>query len=147
MEVLAGCEPQLNHNLNTTNCFIIRFRWVALQIDSLRRCLKAKEVEDQLKALPKDLEESYERILVRSEKRSDLLQMLRWLAFSARDLQLEELAETVSVDLNAHECPSHNVDLRYPDPDAALTVCSGLVTVAQGTCLKIVLSIRSKWTS
>ncbi|KAJ7691814.1 hypothetical protein B0H17DRAFT_555803 [Mycena rosella] len=40
------------------------FRWVACQIDSLRTCLR-KHVKLILQSLPKDLEETYQRILDR----------------------------------------------------------------------------------
>ncbi|KZP09217.1 hypothetical protein FIBSPDRAFT_242108 [Athelia psychrophila] len=108
------------------------FRWVALQISDLQQCLNLREVREQLKILPKDLEETYERILTRSPRRRDLLQMLHWLAFSARDLSLEELAEVVAVDLNADAGPSYARDLKFGDPRSALTVCSGLITETEG---------------
>lgn len=109
-----------------------RFRWVALQIADLQKCLTLREIRKQLDALPKNLEETYERMLVKSDRRSELLQMLHWLAFSARALTLEELAEVVSVDFDADDGPSYDPDLKFGDPRSALTVCSGLVTEAQG---------------
>lgn len=51
----------------------------------------------QLNALPRDLEETYERILARCTLRRELLQLLYWLAFSVRLLGLQELAEVFSV--------------------------------------------------
>ncbi|KZP27831.1 hypothetical protein FIBSPDRAFT_655367, partial [Athelia psychrophila] len=109
------------------------FRWVALQIDSLRKCKKSKDVKNQLKALPINLEATYERVLARNDQPSDLLQMLHWLAFSTRALKLEELAETVSVDLDAEGCPSYDADLKYAVPSTVLTVCAGLVTESEAT--------------
>lgn len=117
-----------------------RFRWVALQIDSLRSCLKPKDVRDQLKTLPKGLEETYERILAKGCHRRDLLQMLHWLAFSVRALRIEELAETGSVDLDAEGLPLYNPDLRYPNPHTALAVCSGLVTEIDGAFFNTALN-------
>ncbi|KAF7981790.1 hypothetical protein HWV62_31881 [Athelia sp. TMB] len=107
------------------------FRWVALQMDDLQHCLNPREVKRQLEALPKDLEAAYERILSRCSRPRDLLQMLHWLAFSTRALTLEEIAEVVSVDLDAACGPSYDPDLRYGDPTIAVAVCSGLVTGTQ----------------
>jgi hypothetical protein len=81
-------------------CMFFRFRWVALQLDELRLCLSRHEVEDQLQHLPRDLSESYNRIINRIDKRhyDNPRKLLQWLAFSARPLKLVELAEVVAVD-------------------------------------------------
>lgn len=107
-----------------------------MQIDSLKACKNAKEVKEKLKALPKDLEETYKQILTSSPHGPDLLHMLHWLAFSACALRLEELAEVASVDFNAAGDLCHDPELRYEHPSFALTVCSGLVTVTDGKFLE-----------
>lgn len=89
----------------------------------------------QLDALPKDLEETYERILTRSTRRRDLLQLLHWLAFSARALKVEEFAEIVSIDLEAEDWPKYDPELRYESSFTALAVCAGLVTETNGTLI------------
>ncbi|KZP03687.1 hypothetical protein FIBSPDRAFT_968780 [Athelia psychrophila] len=123
------------------------FRWVALQIADLQKCLTLREVRKQLEALPKDLEETYERILVKSDHHSELLQMLYWLVFSTRALRLEELAEVVSVDLDADDGPSYDPDLKFGDPRSALTVCSGLVTQTEGVVKLAHFSVKEYLTS
>ena len=100
-------------------------------MDDLQHCLNLREVKRQLEALPKDLEAAYERILSRCSRPRDLLQMLHWLAFSTRALTLEEIAEVVSVDLDAVHGPSYDSDLKYGDPTIAVAICSGLVTSTQ----------------
>lgn len=109
-----------------------RFRWVALQLDDLECCFNIREIKAQLDALPKDLEETYERNLARNPRRRDLLQLLHWLAFSVRALSLEEFAEIVSIDIEADGRPSYDAELKYEDPATALTVCAGLVTETKG---------------
>lgn len=69
-----------------------------MQIESLRHCLTARAAKDKLKTLPKDLEEAYEQLLANSHHPQELLQMLHWLALSARALYLEELAEVTTID-------------------------------------------------
>lgn len=114
-----------------------RFRWVALQIFDLKQCLSFREVKNQLNALPKDLEDSYERILARSPRRRDLLQMLHLLAFSARALSLAEIAAVVSIDLEAECGPCYDPDLCFGDPRSALDICSGFVTETAGNIFMV----------
>lgn len=109
-----------------------RFRLVALQMDDIQDCLKVRDVKQKLKELPRGLEETYERILARSIHPGDLLHMLHWLAFSARALRLQELAEVVSIDLDAQDAPSYDPDGKYGNSSIALAVCSGLVTEING---------------
>lgn len=126
-----ACERNPILLLGTTD-FVYRFRWVAMQIDSLQDCLNARAVREKLKTLPKGLEETYEQILVGSPHRRDLLRMLHWLAFSARALRLEEIAEVVSVDFDEVDFQCYDPDLKYSNSHIALTVCSGLVTETDG---------------
>lgn len=109
-----------------------RFRWIALQIADLKQCLTLGEVKEQLDTLPKDLEETYERILCRSRRPRDLLQMLHWLAFSGRALTLAEIAEAVAVNHEADGGPRYDPNRRFSDPESALAVCSGLVVETEG---------------
>lgn len=103
-----------------------------MQMDSLQTCMNAREVKVKLKTLPKDLEETYEKILMRSPRHKELLHMLHRLAFSARELRLEEITEVPSVDFDAAGGPCFDTDLKYSNPSIALTVCSGLVTETNG---------------
>lgn len=107
-------------------------------MDSLKSCLKVKQVKEQLNALPQGLENTYQQILVRSESPQDLYQMLHWLAFSARALRIYEIAEVVSVDLYAKGGPSYDPDSKYGNPRIAWYVCSGLVTETDGKSSNIV---------
>lgn len=117
MILLCRCSTKLLH----------RFRWVALQIDQLKRFRKLKHIRKQLEKLPKDLEETYERILTNSEDPGDLRHMLHWLTHSTRALSLAELAEVLSVDLDARDGLTYDFESKYGKPEAALDVCSGLV--------------------
>ena len=112
-----------------------RFRWVALQLDELRRCRSRYQIENQLACLPKDLYESYDRIVRRIEERDrkDARKIFHWLAFSIRPLELAELAEVVTVDFESQDEPSFDPKRRYYDPKAILSVCSGFVSITKGT--------------
>lgn len=107
-----------------------------MHIESLERCVNAKEVREMLKVLPRGLEESYEQILAKSPRRRDLLQILHFLAFSARTMRLKELAEVVSIDFDSADGPCYDADLKYSDPCVVLTICAGLATETEGMCSK-----------
>jgi ankyrin repeat domain-containing protein 50 len=107
-----------------------RFRWVVCQLDVLRKCMTVDALRRTLKALPKSLDETYDRILLNiDEQHSDqALKIMQWLAFSARPVTLEEVGEALTVDLD-HGCMLEP-DARLQDPHDILTICSSLVTVS-----------------
>lgn len=107
-----------------------RFRWVFCQLKTLKKCLRAKDVRQSLKSLPKDLDETYARILLSIDDsyRQVAFTALQWLAFSARSLRIEELAEAVIINPQA-EVPLDLED-RFHDPHAILVILSSLVTAS-----------------
>ena len=86
-----------------------------------------------MKALPRDLQSTYERLFCKSDSPEDLRTFLHWAALSARPITLEELAEAIAVNFQSENSPCYDADCRYMDPRDALTVCSGLVTTFEGT--------------
>ncbi|KAF7972884.1 hypothetical protein HWV62_16676 [Athelia sp. TMB] len=118
------------------------FRWVALQIDELSKCHSPRSVAEQLRALPKGLDGVYEKILSRSTNKHDLKQFLLWLAFSKRPLEVEELADVVTVQFSSYDLPTYDVDLRYFDSTNVLVVCSGLVTRVEGIVKLAHMSVK-----
>ncbi|KZP14979.1 hypothetical protein FIBSPDRAFT_751110, partial [Athelia psychrophila] len=108
------------------------FRWVALQLFELSRCPNVRTLKQTLRALPKDLEETYRQLLSKSSQADDLRRFLNWVAFSARPITLEELAEVVTVDFQSVGRPCYDHELRYMDPRDVLTVCSGFITEFKG---------------
>jgi hypothetical protein len=78
--------------------------------------------------LPKDLNETYERILdgINEEDHTLAMNALRWLSFSKRPLRVEELAEASIFNLNA-DTP-FDVGDRFQDPRDILQVLSSLVS-------------------
>src|SRR5580704_6492980 len=107
---------------------LIRFRWVVCQLDELRKCAKPAELRKALKALPKTLDETYERILVNIDElyREDVQKVLRFLAFSARPVTLEEVVDVLAVTFE--DSPRFDPEQRYPEPQDILMRCSSLVS-------------------
>ncbi|KZP23295.1 hypothetical protein FIBSPDRAFT_858564 [Athelia psychrophila] len=108
------------------------FRWVALQLDGLMECVSREELEQQLKSLPKGLDETYARILSQSVRPKQLKMFLQCLAFSRRAMTVHEIAEVVTVDFDAPGLPAYNNRLRYMDPSKVVNICYGLVTEVDG---------------
>ena len=80
--------------------FVLRFLWVAFQIEDLCRQKSDAEIRHTLKTLPKDLPETYQRALSRIIKDGNQKlanQIFRWVAAAKRPLRLEELREAIAV--------------------------------------------------
>ena len=106
-----------------------RFRWVALQLDSLKLCRSQAKVRETLASLPKDLDETYDRILskIRDDDYEYAYGSLQFLAFSARPMTVEEVAEVA-----AFNCRSERFD-KLDNPLDVLEICSSLVTISNRT--------------
>ncbi|KAJ9220414.1 hypothetical protein DTO169C6_7303 [Paecilomyces variotii] len=103
------------------------FRWAACQLDILRTCLSPSAVHKALQSLPKDLDETYDRILcsIEEESRSIAFTALQFLTFSTRPVTLAELAEIIAIKPGT----SIFVEIdRLFDPSDVLVVCSSLVS-------------------
>ena len=103
-----------------------RFRYVECQFNALRRAKNRKQLDECLRTLPRDLDETYERILcsINDEYVEDVRRVLTLLCFSTRPLTVNELIEAHSVDLS--EPPQLDRDRSY-DPDGLVDICLGLI--------------------
>ena len=88
-------------------------------------------LRQKLASLPKDLDETYDRILENIDKdyQQDASKILQWLTYSARPLRLEEVAEVIAIDIK--ESPRFNPDKRYPEPRDIWTICSSLISLQE----------------
>src|ERR1700753_2034760 len=78
-----------------------RFRWAVCQLDALGKCRNRLMLRKALATLPPTLDETYNRILcaIDEEDFEYAVRILRWLAFSARPLSVEEISEVVAIDI------------------------------------------------
>jgi hypothetical protein len=115
-----------------------RFLLVSLQIKELRGCLSQGDLEDQLKDLPHDLNEVYNRIISGIDKkyRENALKILQWLSFSVRPLKLTEVAQVVGVVPDAEQGLRFDPSRVFTNPRSVLMICSSLVTETHGEWLK-----------
>jgi ankyrin repeat domain-containing protein 50 len=113
------------------------FRWVDCQLVELRKCRRPFDIQEVLKELPKDLDETYARMLSQidaSRYKNEACVVLKWLAFSKRPLKLSEAAEAVAFDFTSDlsSGPSVVFDHRRKFPKLLdfRAILSGLVTVS-----------------
>ncbi|KAI9657547.1 MAG: hypothetical protein M1831_004163 [Alyxoria varia] len=108
------------------------FRWVACQLDSLRKCMRPSTVKRTLETLPRTLDETYERILLQvdDEYQQEVRLALIWLVAAQRPLTVRELAEAVIVGISAES--SFDPTDRLFDPNSIANVLTGLVTISGG---------------
>jgi hypothetical protein len=108
---------------------------VALQLLELQGCHSEFSLKKQLQHLPKGLDEIYGQIMQKISKGhhyEDALKILQWLAFSARALQLHEVAEVVCLVFDNNQEPYFNSSHRYQDLQAVLYICPGLISCSAG---------------
>ena len=81
---------------------ITRFHWVRCQLDTITKCPNLRSVKRALKTLPKDLNETYARILLKISEKKETAKVaekiLRWLVGSMRPLKLSELEEAIMIE-------------------------------------------------
>ena len=108
---------------------MLRFRWAACQLDALKICFNLPTLQKTLESLPKTLDETYSRILcgIAEEHKEYAIRILQWLTYSARPLRIEELAETIAVNIEGE--PWFDNDAWFPEPRDILLICSSLVTI------------------
>lgn len=99
---------------------------MACQLDSLRKCIKLDALRKALNALPRTLNDTYERILsnLDEEYEEDALKIFRWLCFSTRPMRLDEMVEVLAIS----DC-RFMPEQRLPEPWDILKICSTLVSV------------------
>src|SRR4051812_31986467 len=78
-----------------------RFRWAACQLESLARCLSPRAIRLALKTLPRDLDETYDRMLqnIPAEYKSSSIRLLQFLVFTKRPLKLVEAVEVIATEI------------------------------------------------
>ncbi|EQL29939.1 hypothetical protein BDFG_07500 [Blastomyces dermatitidis ATCC 26199] len=123
------------------------FQWAFCQLEVLGDCFSEEALRAALGSPPKSLNDMYERILRDpfGGRINYIPQVLHWLAFSARPLTIAEMAEMLTIDLNAYL--QFDTRRRFFDPREILDICSPLVRVdveqGRGEVFKLAhLSVR-----
>ncbi|KAH7191260.1 hypothetical protein DER44DRAFT_889995 [Fusarium oxysporum] len=110
------------------------FRWAACQLESLARCLSPAAIEIALMSLPRDLNETYCRMLenIPSEYRRDAIRLLQFLVHTKRPLTLPEAVEVIATEIN-QESRGFTAKRRLFQAADILRYCPSLVIIAEVT--------------
>ena len=111
-----------------------RFRWVALQLNALKKCWTKPDLKKQLANLSQGLDKTYDQILQGiNEKDHDYAKtFLQWLSFAVHPLTLKELATTASIDFSAENGPEYQADNELQDMKDVLKICSSFIMKSEG---------------
>ncbi|GKT78695.1 NACHT and ankyrin domain protein [Colletotrichum tofieldiae] len=109
------------------------FRWAACQLDSLVTCLHPQAIKAALEDLPRDLNETYQRMLqnIPSNLKSDSLRLLQFLVYAKRPLTLAEAVDIIATRVEVEQ-RGFDVERRLLQFDDVLQYCPGLVSVVVG---------------
>jgi hypothetical protein len=111
-----------------------RFRWVECQLASIRKCIRVSQLRRALADLPKDLDETYARIIVgiSEENKADAIKLLQWLCYSLKPISLEMAADILATGYSNRLGRYHfDPDERPPEIDDVLLICSSLVSLGE----------------
>ncbi|KAH7357840.1 hypothetical protein B0T11DRAFT_354388 [Plectosphaerella cucumerina] len=105
------------------------FRWAACQLDTLVDLRSPKKIEAALNDLPRDLDETYDRILrnIPAEDKNDTIRLLQFLVHSHRSITVKDAVEIIATDTDA-EPPSFDVKGRIPEEDEIVQSGFGLMS-------------------
>ncbi|KAL8830901.1 MAG: hypothetical protein Q9191_001175 [Dirinaria sp. TL-2023a] len=105
------------------------FLWVKLQLQTLREKNSDSQILAALRHLPRDLPETYERILSKFTPADDIEvgnQIFRWAAVAKRPLTIEELREAIEIEPLQD---TWNASCFVNDMKKAVACCGNLVFV------------------
>jgi ankyrin repeat domain-containing protein 50 len=107
-----------------------RFRWIALQLDTVSRCRSVKDLRCALYSLPPSLDETYRRILesIDMEEEPHVRRILQWLCFSKRPLCVEEIA--VIYEVGDRIQPAFASDDDFFHVEDIIDICRGLLSLS-----------------
>ena len=111
-----------------------RFRWVALQLNALKKCWTKTDLKKQLANLPQGLDKTYDQILlgINEKYHGYAKTFLQWLSFAVCPLTLKELATIASIDFSAENGPQYQADNELQDMKDVLKICSSFVMKSEG---------------
>ncbi|KAH6640435.1 hypothetical protein F5144DRAFT_589910 [Chaetomium tenue] len=111
-----------------------RFRWAACQLASLATCMSPRAIEIALETLPRDLYETYHRMLqsIPANIAKDAMRLLQFLVHAKRPLTLREAVEVIATQAG-EEPRGFDPNRRLFREADVLRHCPGLVSVIEAS--------------
>ncbi|KAI9701645.1 MAG: hypothetical protein M1820_006416 [Bogoriella megaspora] len=108
------------------------FRWLYCQLLALRKCRGPRAVDKALESLPRNLDETYERVLgnISYEEQPRAQAILCWLDFSVGPIFLDQVAEVAAIEPTTSQLDE---TVRLFHASYALDFCPGLIRVCEET--------------
>ncbi|KAK1517411.1 hypothetical protein CABS01_16639 [Colletotrichum abscissum] len=108
------------------------FRWAACQLDSLAQCLHPQAIREALRNLPRDLDETYQRMLqsIAPELKDDAFRLLQFLVHAKRPLTVSEAVDVIATLIEKSQ-REFNAERRLLRDDDILCYCPSLVSIAE----------------
>ncbi|EJT68913.1 hypothetical protein, variant [Gaeumannomyces tritici R3-111a-1] len=105
------------------------FRWAFCQLETLSICANIWEVKDALEKLPRNLEETYERIIdsIPNERKKDATRLLQFLVYCDRPLKLGEASDVIATQTDMEPLGFNHE--RRPFDEAITEHCPGMVAL------------------
>jgi hypothetical protein len=124
----------MHHQAEANMKLPLRFRLVSMQVTELRDCRTLSDLKNQLDSFPKDLFGFYDRIIstIKDRDRIHAHKILQWLAFSARPLELKEIAQVVAIVQDPHQGIVFDADNLPRDPRDIFRICTSFITQEEG---------------
>ncbi|KAG7124466.1 Vegetative incompatibility protein HET-E-1 like [Verticillium longisporum] len=108
------------------------FRWAACQLNSLASSRSTKALKDAIDNLPRDLKETYERMLhgIPEEERNSAIRLLQFLVYSSQPLTVTEAVDILATNTEAAS-PCFAVEGRVFRDDDVLQSVPGLTSIVE----------------
>ncbi|CVL00692.1 uncharacterized protein FMAN_10037 [Fusarium mangiferae] len=110
------------------------FRWAACQMDDIAECLSPNDVQKCLKTLPRDLKETYNRMLERIHPgyRSDSIRLLQFLIHHSGPLPIDLGVEIVATRMDhVQKRPRFDIGNRPFNSLSIERYCPGFISVIE----------------
>ncbi|KAK1958640.1 purine and uridine phosphorylase, partial [Colletotrichum sublineola] len=110
------------------------FRWAACQLDSLAKCLHPQAIKAALRNLPRDLNETYQRMLqsIPTDLKDDAFRLLQFLVHAKRPLTVSEAVDVIATLIEKSQ-REFNTERRLLRDSDILCYCPSLISIDEVT--------------
>ncbi|KDN68182.1 hypothetical protein CSUB01_10565 [Colletotrichum sublineola] len=110
------------------------FRWAACQLDRLAQCLHPQAIKAALRNLPRDLNETYQRMLqsIPPDLKDDAFRLLQFLVHAKRPLTVSEAVDVIATLIEKGQ-REFNTERRLLRDSDILCYCPSLISIDEVT--------------
>ncbi|KAF5539253.1 Pfs NACHT ankyrin domain-containing protein [Fusarium mexicanum] len=107
------------------------FRWAACQMDALEGCLTPNDVQQALVSLPRNLYETYDRMLgtIPPHKKSDCIRLLQFVLNAEQPLSPAEAVEILATRSDLQDRLTFEPGNRLFKPSNIVRYCPGMISI------------------